>query len=308
MQRSVLIIFFSAMVGSAAPAAIGILSAAGSVTIDHSPVWGNATVFEGTLVETSNASGSVALSNGVRIQLGAKSRVSLSEKKMRLDSGTGQVTAAAPFEVDARSLRIRADQGARMVVAYTADHELEISAVRGRVQVANQAGVALASIPAGRDIVLALQDTGANTVARTGCLLYKDGHFILQDEATSEVVELNGSGLRDNVGNRVRVTGAAGSAKPPAGIATSVMNVSQMSLESTGGCLSVASALGAQSNPPAAGTPAPATPQGSAGAPASGGGGRGLSTGAKAAIIIGVAGGAGAGAAVALAGKKSTSP
>ncbi len=85
-------------------------------------------------------------------------------------------------------------------------------------------------------------------------------------------------------------------------IATLVLSVATVTLKSNGGCLSVASQLGAQTEV----TTAPANPTADAAGQTAKSGG--LSTGAKVAIIVAVAGG-GAGAAIALAGKKSsTSP
>jgi hypothetical protein len=141
-------------------------------------------------------------------------------------------------------------------------------------------------------------DTGA--LKRNGCLLYKDSHFILQDDNTQEVVELSGQGLAPNLGNRVEVTGTASTAKPAVSIAASVMNVSAVAPRSQGGCLVAASALDAQTEMPQPGA-APAATQTAAKT--------GMSTGAKAAIWIGViGGGAGAGIAVLESSKKSTSP
>jgi hypothetical protein len=164
----------------------------------------------------------------------------------------------------------------------------------------------MAAIPAGRTMSFAMQASATGTMTRTGCLLYKDGHFILQDENTQEISELTGINLAANVGNRVEVTGTAAEAKPSVAIATVVLNVSTVTTKSQGGCLSVASALDAKAEAPAAaGATPPSSPTPAATAPKTGGG---LSTGAKVAIVAVIAGG-GVGAALALAGKKSsTSP
>ena len=45
--------------------AIGIVTASGSFTLENSKVWGNSTLFDGSTVETSQASSSLALRNGV---------------------------------------------------------------------------------------------------------------------------------------------------------------------------------------------------------------------------------------------------
>src|SRR3984957_5493649 len=156
----------------------------------------------------------------------------------------------------------------------------------------------LAAIPAGRTMNFTPQAANGS-VARTGCLMYKDNHYILQDENTQEVVELSGGqNLKEQLGNRVEILGMASTAKPAVSIATLVVGVAGMTLKSTGGCLSVAANLGAQTDV----TNAPvetATQTAKTG---------GMSTGVKVAIIVAIAGG-GAGAAIALASKKSsTSP
>jgi hypothetical protein len=155
---------------------------------------------------------------------------------------------------------------------------------------------------------LAFQAAQSGTLTRSGCLLYKDSHFIIQDDNTQEVVELAGNtqDLPKNLGNRVEIKGTASAAKPVVNPATSVLTIASVSPKSQGGCLVVASALNAQTAMPPTATPTTASGA-TAPAPASGGG---LSTGAKTAIIIAVAGGAGGAAAAVLLtqNKKSTSP
>jgi hypothetical protein len=156
-----------------------------------------------------------------------------------------------------------------------------------------------------------MQAGATGAITRTGCMLYKDGHFILQDDNTQEVIELNGRDLAPNVGNRVEILGMAGATKPAVSIATSLLNVTQVTLKSQGGCLSAAASLNAQTDAPAgAGSPAnaPATTPKVATTTPSGSGGGGLSKGAIIAIVA-LGGGGAAGAAIALGGHKgSTSP
>jgi hypothetical protein len=296
--------------------AIGIVTASGHVTVERSQVWGNSTLFDGATVETTSASSELSLRSGVRVQLGAASRARVWENRVALERGVGQVAGPSSFELDTAGLKIRAggvvgnDTG-RVRVAV--NDRIEVSALTGVARVTNGAGLLLASIPAGRSMSFAMNAGQAGgSVTRTGCQLFKDGHFIIQDENTQEVVELNGRDLAPSVGNRVEAVGTAGPTKPAVSIATSILNVTRITIKSQGGCLSAAAALNAQAQVPAnaAATPADATTPASKGgtsAPRSESGG-GMSTGAKVAIIAGVAGG-GAGAAIALAGhKSSTSP
>ena len=294
----------------AASRPIGIITASGHFTLDHSQIWGNATLFTGEKVETDTASSQATLRNGVTILLASASSASVSESRLMLWKGTGQVAAPESYEIEAGGLAIRSASGTgRLRVGWSAGGEIEVSSLSGSARVANAGtGLVLASIPAGRRMNFAMQACAAGTVTRTGCLLYKDGRFLLQDQNTQEVVELLGQSLAANLANRVTVTGTASSAKPTLNIATSVLNVINVEAQQQGGCLSVAAALDAQTTvtnvptipnaPPSPGAPKPPVSRGSTG----------MSTGAKVAIGGLVVGGA-VGAALALTGKKSsTSP
>jgi hypothetical protein len=291
-------VLFSAVAIAAAPA-IGIVTASGHFTLDRSQVWGNATVFEGSIVETGSASSEVALRSGAKLQLGKDSRAQILLSRVVMEKGIGQLSAPESFEMDAANLRIHTDGRMRVNIG----NSVQVASLTGTTRVSSAAGMLLASIPEGRTMSFSPQAANG-TVTRTGCLLFKDNHFIMQDENTQEVVELSGGqNLSSQLGNRVEVTGAASSAKPAVSIATVVLSVATVTTRSTGGCLSVAANLGAQTEaaaPPS--TPAETAAQ-------TGGGGGGMSTGAKVAIIGAIAAG-GAVAAVVLATQKksSTSP
>ena len=293
-------LFLSAIISAsafAASPAIGIVTASGHFTLDRSQVWGNATVFEGSVIETGSASSEIALRNGAKLQLAKDSRARILSDRVVIEKGIGQLSAPESFEVNAANLRIHSTGRLRVNMGQT----VEIASLLGSARVASANGMLLAAIPAGR--VMSFSPQASNgTVTRTGCLLFKDNHYIMQDENTQEVVELSGGqNLAAQVGNRVEATGAASSAKPAVTIATLLLNITSVTTKSSGGCLSAAANLNAQTE---ATTVNPAQP--SAESPKGGGGG--MSTGAKVAIIVAVAGG-GAGAAIALAGKKSsTSP
>jgi hypothetical protein len=296
IRKTLFLSFLISAVAIAASPAIGIVTASGHFTLDRSQVWGNATIFEGSIVETGSASSEVALRSGAKLQLAKDSRARILSNRVVMEKGVGLLSAPESFEVSAANLRIHTDGRLRVSV----NTGVEIASLSGITRVSSASGMLLAAIPAGHAMNFTPQ-AASGTVTRTGCLMYKDNHYILQDENTQEVVELSGGqNLNLQLGNRVEITGAASSAKPAVSIATLLVNVAGMTVKSSGGCLSVASTLGAQTEV----TP-PANPAEAAAQTAKTGG---MSTGAKVAIIVAIAGG-GAGAAIALASKKgSTSP
>ncbi|MGH9559231.1 MAG: hypothetical protein ACRD30_08315 [Bryobacteraceae bacterium] len=277
-SQSVAVLAASSIAFGASPA-IGIVTASGHFTVDRSEVWSNSTLFDGATVETAAASSEMSLANGVKLQLGSQSRARIWQNHAALQKGVGQ--SAGSYEIDAAGLKIRGASGNAHLRVGLADR-VEVAALSGSARVMNGAGLLLASIPAGHAMSFNMQAGTTGAVTRTGCLLYKDGRFILQDENTQEVAELNGAGLAPDVGNRVQIAGTATSARPDVSPATLAINVSSVVQKSEGGCLTTAAALGAQANAPAVAPPgttpgaAPQTP--SPAPPASGGG---LSKGAK---------------------------
>jgi len=87
-----LLALISALAVAAAPA-IGIVTASGHFTLDRSQVWGNATVFEGSVVETRSASSEIALRNGAKLQLAKDSRARILSDRVVIEKGIGQVFA-----------------------------------------------------------------------------------------------------------------------------------------------------------------------------------------------------------------------
>jgi len=243
----------------------------------------------------------------VRIQLGSGSSASVSESRLTLGKGVGLVAAPESYEVSAGNLSIRSAAGtSRVRVAWIADGGLEVTTLSGAARVANRTALLLASIPAGGHMNFAAQ-AAAGVVTHTGCLLSKDGRYLIQDQNSQEILEVRGNDLAMYVGNRVIMTGAASALRPALSIATGVLNVTAIAQQEAGGCLSAAAALGAQTEPAVA-TAAPPPTAAPATTPPVAAPKTGMSTGAKVAIVAVVAGG-GAGAAIALAGgKKSTSP
>ena len=299
MKLPAALLLFSSTVFAAAPA-IGIVSASGQFQLDGSRIWGNSTLFDGAKIETNGASSELALSSGVKIQLAAGSAARVWKGRLELERGTSQVTSTSAFQVKAGGITV---EGARYRVGFTQDARLEVAAFTGRARVLGSRGDMLAAVQVGKNMSFAMQQA----ITRAGCLVYKAPGFILQVDDSPEVLQLSGGPLPQNVGNRVQVTGTPVATAASISPATSILNVTSLTLRAPGGCLTVAAALNAQTTVPSATSPAPATP----GAPPSNTptvARTGMSTGAKVAIIAAVGGGA-TGAALAFSGKKSsTSP
>jgi hypothetical protein len=295
-------VLFSSVAFAAAPS-IGVVTASGPFQLEGSRVWGNSTLFDGAKIVTTDASSELALTGGVKVQLAAGSSARIWKGRLELERGTSQVTATSGFQVNAGGMIV---DGARYRVDLQGER-LEVAALTGNARVLGSRGNMLASIPVGRNMAFAMQQV----ITRAGCLVYKAPGFIMQVDNSPEVLQLSGGALTQNVGNRVEITGAPAATSATISPATTLVNVTSLTLRTTGGCLTTAAALNAQTSAPSttpAPTPtatrAPSTPASNTPTVAR----TGMSTGAKVGIIAAIGGG-GAGAALALGGKKkSTSP
>ena len=111
LSRSIFLCSLLAASAFAASRPIGIITASGHFTLDRSQVWGNATLFTGEKVETDAASSQATLRNGVTIQLASASSASVSENRLTLWKGVGQVAAPESYEIEAGGLVIRSSSG-----------------------------------------------------------------------------------------------------------------------------------------------------------------------------------------------------
>jgi hypothetical protein len=250
----VLVIGAASSLWAAGPA-IGMITASGNLQVDHALVAGNGTLFDGSVIQTERASSRIQLNNGVQMRLSADSRATVFQRRLVLEAGQSELTAASGFEVEARSLHISpatADASAR--ISLNSQRRVLVAAVRGTLRVSNASGMMVARIDAGDALDLEPQAAGATAATQaSGCLLEKSGHLILVDRTTNIVLELQGMDLSVNVGNRVEVTGRATGGKPAVGDASQVISVAGVKVIARGGCTAVAKKIGASTAVVAAG-------------------------------------------------------
>jgi hypothetical protein len=257
---------------TAAPG-IGLATASGSFRVNSSQVWGNTTLLDGATIETAKAASQVKLNNGVQMRLGADSRAKIYEGHLVLEKGASQLEASSAYPVEASTLRISSEAPNTVArVQLTDRNRVMVAAVQGAVRVTNAAGLLIANLEAGRAANFDPQAGAAGPTQVSGCLTRQHGKFIVVDETTHVAMQVQGSGLEKEVGNKVQITGAVDSAKPTVPGASQLINVQSLKQVAKGGCTAGGAAAGAA----AAGA-------GAAGA------GAGMATGTTVAIIGGVA-------------------
>lgn len=245
----------------AADTAIGMAVTNGSFQVDHSRVWGNTTLFDGSIIETAKAPSQLQLNGGAQMRLSSDSRVRVYQRKLILESGYGQLESATDYEVEARSLRITAATPHAVArIRLDGDRKVMVAAVRGVVRVRNASGLLVANVEAGNSLDLEPQPAGAAAPTRlSGCLLAKSGKIIVVEQTTNVIIELQGLGLEKEVGNHVEITGVAADTNTSVPGASQLIRVAGLKQVSKGGCSAVAKKIGATAAAGAAAGAATAT-------------------------------------------------
>ena len=288
--------------GFAASPGIGMVVANGSFQVDHSTVWGSATLFDGNTIETNISSSQLQLNNGVRLRLAAETRARVYESRLVLERGIGQLESTK-YRIEAASLQVEADKpGATARVQLSGPKRVVVAARDGGVRVHNSDGVLIAKLDSGREMTFEPQQGGDAALTKvSGILAIKDGSFIVVDRITNVTMQLQGTGLEAEAGNLVEITGTVDPATPTVAGASQTIDVTSIKRLTKGTRAAAAAGAGAVG---AAGAGAAAVGAGGAAA-------AGLSTGAMVAIVGGVAAGGtigGLAAAHALPGQGSGQP
>ena len=241
-----------ALAGIGANTVIGAINARGDFRLDGASAVSNATVFEGTKIETHQPA-SLDLASGPRLTLGADSISQIFGRRMILSKGSSAIENAEGFRIEARSLSIDFSGGAgRVMLARGA--LVDVAVENGVARVLNSRGTMVAALEPNE--ALEFDPQAPDELEKlTGCLHSASGHFLITDELTNVTVELTGSGLAKEADNRVEVTGAMereGGSGSGSG-ASQVVRV--RALKRLGkGCLAVkAAAAGSVGAPPAGG-------------------------------------------------------
>jgi hypothetical protein len=251
VRCSVILLLAGVLVSSfAAPPAIGIATAQGSFRVDNSPVQGNATLFDGTTVETSSASSSLRLQAGGQMVIAAASRGQVFTDRMVLEKGEGKLAYSPHYSLEARNLRILPDSaGAEARVALREPGRVSVTAITGQVRVTTSGGLLLARLEPGRSLEFQPQAGGAAApLAISGCVSAADRRFFLAEQTANVTFELRGDDLARFVGQRVEIMATELREAGPTGGAARAVQVSQ--IKRVGGGCPAAANSGAPSGKP----------------------------------------------------------
>ena len=138
---------------------IGILMSDGTVTINRAVTAGNATLFDGNIVETGNGGSRLHLNNGTTLQFSRYTRGTVFSDRLVLEKGAAQIGGAS-YEVNARRLHI-VGRDARVGVL---GKMVEVAALSAAVRVSNARGIFVAKVEPGKILDFTPLDDGGEDV------------------------------------------------------------------------------------------------------------------------------------------------
>jgi hypothetical protein len=146
----------------AATVSIGTIMAGGDMRVDSVAVKGNATLFDGSTVETGQTAAELRMSKDVELLLAADSSGRLYRDHMVLQKGRSEIRSSKPFQLEASGLRIvSSSPNSHGFVLSRSTNSVEVSSLTGDFQVTTTTGVALATVPAGKTFLFSKSAEGA---------------------------------------------------------------------------------------------------------------------------------------------------
>lgn len=133
---------------SAASPTIGVATAVGTFKVNSSEVEGNANIFEGAEVRTTNAPSQVFLQNGSAVTLGLNSVGVLYRDHLVLEEGATKVENMSGYSIQAAAYRVQGEPRSKAVVRFDGE-EVQIASLAGSLSVLNDHGALLTRIGAG---------------------------------------------------------------------------------------------------------------------------------------------------------------
>jgi hypothetical protein len=231
---AVAILLCTSSFATAGTVSIGTASARGDMRVDSYVVKGNATLFDGSVVETGQATADLRLDKGTKITMSTSSRGTLYRDRLVLQQGESMLSSSTSFQLEANGLHVTPKMpNSLAVVSLKEGNKVEVAALNGSFGVTNDHGTLLASIPAGHGALFAMQEGGGSSTAYSsvGTISYTNGHYFLTDSA-AETFQITCKDLKSYVGKEVKLSGIVQSGVTPDQGASSVVCAKSVTINS----------------------------------------------------------------------------
>jgi hypothetical protein len=216
---------------AAGTVSIGTVNARGDVRVDSYPIKGNATLFDGSVVETGQASADVRLNKGAEITMSTGSRGTLFSDHLVLQQGQSELMASNTFALDVSGLHVKPSQpNSRALVSMKPGNTVEISSVKGSVGVSDSHGVMLANILPGHSFSFAMDAGPQNGVfSGVGLVSFENGQYYLTTDSDVKYL-LTCRDMKKYVDDKVVVSGTVQTTAGPNGTSQSTLCVKDIDI------------------------------------------------------------------------------
>ena len=193
---------------AAGTVSIGTASARGDMRVDNYQVKGNATLFDGSVVETGLASADLRMSKGTALTLSSSSRGTLYNDHLVLQQGQIELTPSKTFQLQANGVSVvPTAPNSRGVVSIREGNVVEVASMEGGFGVTNGHGVVLANLKPGRTMTFAMQaGAGPQEFYGVGLVSFENGTYYLTTDADVKYV-LTCKDAHSFVGDKVVISG-----------------------------------------------------------------------------------------------------
>ena len=216
---------------SAGTVSIGTVNVRGEMRVDSNNVKGNATLFDGSVVETGQATADLLLNKGVNrgveIKLSTGSRGTLYNDHLVLQQGESELAASSQFQLQANGIHVTPNEAnSRGVVSLKSGDTVEVASLSGSFGVTNDHGVLLANVRPGRTVSFAMQAKAIpNVFSGVGLISSENGTYYLTTDESVKYV-LTCKDVHRFVNDKVVISGTVEGAAGQAGGSLCVKSVS----------------------------------------------------------------------------------
>jgi hypothetical protein len=210
---------------------IGTVSVRGNLRVDGYTVQGNGTLFDGTAVETGQATATLRLDNGTEITMAINSRGIVYRDRLVLLQGQSELkSSGSSFFLEADGLRVvPGGPNTLGVVSVSPENTVQVASLTGELRIVDDAGLSLAHVSPGTTMSFR-QATGTGgaangtSVTESGMVSVENGQYYLTTSDGTKYL-LTGKDFQKYVGKKVVVVnGTLQTATTPSGISTIVVS------------------------------------------------------------------------------------
>jgi len=224
---------------TAGTVSIGTVSARGNMRIDNYTVQGNATLFDGSVVETGQASADLRLNKGAKITMSSSSRGTLYSDHLVLQQGESELAASNSFNLQANGIRVTpSEPNSRGIVTIKAGNTVEVASLNGSFGVSSEHGVMLANIKPGHTVSFAMQEGAKpDEFYGVGLVTNENGTYYLTTDENVKYV-LTCKDFHHFVGDKVVVSGTIQGGSGQTGTTGNTLCVKSMDINGGNGPIS----------------------------------------------------------------------